>query len=226
MRWRLAALCGSICLMLMACAAQGPSPKARGPAWQPATVAVMPFSVVRPGPGQDVVRCPITGAYFRPGVVAPGAEAAMDALMGRLAPRMLAPRVLDPARTRLAYQRVLGKAVGWPTRAQLAALGRRLGAQAVIVGFIYRFRERVGPPLAASRPAAVTFDLTAIRCSDARVMWHRAFDAVQQPLSQNILGLGRYLRYGFKWLTARELAEAGLREVLASCPWAAKGEKQ
>jgi len=103
-------------------------------------------------------------------------------------------------------------------RRLLVELGKRVHADAVVMGTIYRFQQRVGTGLSVSTPASVAFAMELIRVADGRVVWNGAFDETQRGLDQDLLKLGSFLRRGGKWLTAEELANAGLREIMASFP--------
>ncbi|MDY6989175.1 MAG: hypothetical protein SWQ30_14080 [Thermodesulfobacteriota bacterium] len=103
-------------------------------------------------------------------------------------------------------------------RSLLIQMGESLGADAVISGTIYRFRERAGTSLSVKTPASVAFAMELIRVSDGRTLWGRAFDETQRSLDENLLNLGSFLKRGGEWLTAEELAAAGFKEVMASFP--------
>ena len=71
----------------------------------------------------------------------------------------------------------------------VAEAGRKLGADAVMVGHIYRFVDRVGGKYAAESPASVAFDLHIVRTADARVLWTGVFDETQKPLTDNLFNI-------------------------------------
>ena len=97
-------------------------------------------------------------------------------------------------------------------------VGKSLNASFVLVGFLYRFEERVGSSWGVERPASVGFDLHLLRLRDSQMVWSGQFDETQAPLSENILKLGSFLRRKASWLTAEELAGVGMDEVLKKLP--------
>jgi hypothetical protein len=103
-------------------------------------------------------------------------------------------------------------------RRLLVEMGKSVHAGAVVMGTIYRFQQRVGTGLSVSTPASVAFAMELIRVADGRVIWNRAFDETQRGLDQDLFKLGSFLKRGGTWLTAEELANAGLREIMASFP--------
>jgi hypothetical protein len=103
-------------------------------------------------------------------------------------------------------------------RPLLVEMGKSVKADALLVGTIYRFRQRVGSALGADSPASVAFALELIRVADGRVIWRRPFDQTQQSLDQNLLNVGKFFKRGGKWITAEDLASEGLKEIMATLP--------
>ncbi len=79
--------------------------------------------------------------------------------------------------------------------------------------FIYRFRERQGGNFAVDKPASVGFHLHLF--DQNKMLKVFEFDETQQPLSDNILKFGTFLRRGMRWVTANQLAEEGVEKGLA-----------
>jgi hypothetical protein len=76
--------------------------------------------------------------------------------------------------------------------------------------FVYRYQERQGGNFAVDKPASVGFHLHLYDQNNiARVF---VFDETQQPLFDNILKIGTFLRRGMKWITASQLAEEGIEK--------------
>jgi hypothetical protein len=73
----------------------------------------------------------------------------------------------------------------------------------------------VGLKYSADTPAAVTFDLQLLDAASGRVVWWRSFDEVQQPLSENLLNLGTFIKDRGRWLTAAQLGARALDEMTA-----------
>jgi len=86
---------------------------------------------------------------------------------------------------------------------------REFGATAVLLGKVYRYREREGEALGALRPASVGFDLTLHEAPGGRKLWTSRFDETQQPITANVFNVQRYPGGGRRWLTAAELARWG-----------------
>jgi hypothetical protein len=93
-------------------------------------------------------------------------------------------------------------------------VGRRLGADAVMVGHLYRFREREGTRYAVNSPASVAFGLHLLRVADGRSLWSAYFDETQVSLSENAFTLSKFLDRGASWITAEEMAAGALKEMI------------
>ena len=98
------------------------------------------------------------------------------------------------------------------------AAGRALGADAVLGGFIYRFRDRTGRDYGVDEAASVAFDLHLIRVADSRIQWSGRIDETQQPLSNNLYNIKKFINRGGKWVTSREMATGGLKALVEDMP--------
>lgn len=96
--------------------------------------------------------------------------------------------------------------------------GKQAGADAVLIGHIFRFQERQGNRASVVSPASVAFDLHLIDVSSGNIIWTANFDQTQRPLSDNLLELGSFIKRGASWVTAEELAQGGLETVLRRFP--------
>jgi hypothetical protein len=93
-------------------------------------------------------------------------------------------------------------------------IGRLLQADAVLVGFIYRWRERVGGDYGVASPASVAFDLQLLLTEDGRVIWRGKFDKTQRSLSEDLFDLNAFVKARGKWMNIEQLALTGLEALL------------
>ncbi len=96
--------------------------------------------------------------------------------------------------------------------------GKRAGADAVLIGHIFRFVDRKGNRASVESPASVAFDLHLIDVDSGKIVWTANFDQTQRPLSDNLLELGSFIKRGASWVTAEELAQGGLEDILRRFP--------
>ena len=99
--------------------------------------------------------------------------------------------------------------------ARLRQLGEMVYADAVIVGRIQRYRERVGDEWGAKSPASVAFVLDLIDVRRGDVIWSSRFDETQKSLSENIFAIGEVGQRGIRWLSAAQLAQEGVKKAVA-----------
>lgn len=104
------------------------------------------------------------------------------------------------------------------TQALAKLVAERFAADALLLGTVLRYQERVGEAAGATRPAAVGFQVTLYGAPDGARLWRGTFDERQQPLSENVLNAARYPGRGSRWLTAGELARWGAEEVARAMP--------
>ena len=98
--------------------------------------------------------------------------------------------------------------------ARLRQIGEMVFADAVMVGRVQRFRERIGDDWGVKSPASVAFVLDLIDVRRGDVIWSARFDETQKALSENIFGLGDISQRGVRWLTAEQLATDGVKKAV------------
>lgn len=78
--------------------------------------------------------------------------------------------------------------------------------------YIYRFEERRGGNYAVDKPAAVAFHMHLMQGNTIGLTY--VFNERQQPLSENLFDIGKFVKRGAKWITASELAREGIDKGL------------
>ena len=140
-----------------------------------------------------------------------GAEAA--AVVTRIASEALSAAGFDVIPARDVEQ--LFEAAGQPLplgdeAAFPRAVAREFGATSALFGTVYRYRERRGGELGATRPASVRIELVLHEAPGAGRLWTARFDHTQQALSENALVAHKYPGAGSRWMSAAELTRWGL----------------
>ncbi len=176
-------------------------------------VLILPFKDMAAIYGENAnIRCPLTGRLFMGGPI----PAAI--------PGIMTTRLHDLLATETAYTLVSSdrlhqggdarQPASLASSKDLAMAGRRAGADLVMIGHLYRFRERVGKKFAVETPASVAFDVHLVRVSDGRLLWTGYLDETQHSLSENLFNLEMFLERDGQWVTAQEMATEGLDHVL------------
>ncbi len=108
------------------------------------------------------------------------------------------------------------------TPAVVAEVHRKFGADAVVLGSVYRFRDRSGEAMGSTHAASVGFDVRIVSVPAGALLWSGLFDETQVAFSANLLRAPRYPGAGMRWLTVEEFARWGAGEVARTVPLVAR----
>lgn len=182
------------------------------------TLLVIPFQNLSKIYGENVnARCPLTGEMFMTGPVPDAAPTMLTEHLRSFFQTHTDDALVPPEEAWRIYADIIptpdAPAPGLPV---LARSGREAGADIVVTGHLYRFSRRVGRTYAVQAPASVAFDVHLIQSETGRLLWSGHFDETQQSLSENLLTVETFLERGGQWVTAEQMARAGLDRVLKS----------
>jgi len=181
-------------------------------------IAVLPFQHVSPAdPSMTFARCPLCGTMLRSCPVAAGAERHIeDLFIAKLASykkHVLLPR----ERVSGIYTRVSTDSFTASPRDIALSVARDVDADWVVAGYVFCYKERKGYAYAVESPATVTFAIHLLSALDGREIWKSVVDKKQESLMENLFGASAFSR-GLKWLTAEELADISLDNLLKGFP--------
>ncbi len=209
------------CLMLYSCSTPAiHSESARLP-FSIKSILILPFHDVSLFYESNInVRCHLCGQVMTTGVVPDSAGPFLTSQLVSLMEKDQAYTILSSE----GSQDMLSGMMSGPDNAAEAYLnlyintGKRAGADAVLIGNIFRFQERKGNRASVESAASVSFDLHLIHVDSGKIVWAGHFDQTQRPLSENILELSSFIKRGASWITAEELAQGGLEDILRRFP--------
>jgi hypothetical protein len=188
------------------------------------TIAFIGFrSALPPSHTSGLVSSPISGAVFS---AEPVSEEVADSLSDSLFEKLTKKDVqkwLPPREAAAAFSKLASSNPTLTDRDIYVQIGKVLSAEGVLGGHVYRWREREGTDYAVSRPASVAFDLYLMSAGDGVILWKTRFDKTQISLSENLFDLLTFLKAKGRWMTAGELADIGLTEIVETFP---RGEKE
>lgn len=101
---------------------------------------------------------------------------------------------------------------------RLKVIGREKGADALMIGYLYAFREREGGAYGVESPAQVAFELVMIRTDTGRIVWQRSYQETQKALSEDLLQLKTFIKRKGRWISAKEMSAMALKEMLKTVP--------
>ncbi len=190
------------------------------------TLAVFPFLVARgEDPGRGSV-CPICKQVYSSGDVVPGSENILSRILQQKMESLATFRVLPSEKVEEVLSHRGKKHFEEKPLPIAFDGGRELNADFVMIGFVFRYQERIGSSMGVEKPASVGFDLHIYRLRDDKEVWKGKFDETQKPLSENILKIGSFFRRKASWLPAKELAGVGMDELFARLPSPKELEEQ
>ena len=186
-------------------------------------VVILGFQVARAeGEAPDLVQNPITGTTF------------MSYPVPQNVARWLTDKLFEMLQTDKRWhlipldqaKGVVDSIVRSDTKMEMHPLkmvrevGKTLGADAVLIGQVYRWQDRVGTDFGIQKPASVAFDLSLVRPADGAILWRGNYDETQKSLFEDLFDWSTYIKSDGRWLTAKKLAAFGLEKLLAQMPGA------
>ncbi|MBF0644575.1 hypothetical protein HTZ97_06930 [Desulfuromonas acetoxidans] len=185
-------------------------------------VAVMPFLTAGTSARQSkeltqTLDCELSGLCTLPGSTLTHAEETLTRQMHEALTERLANELLPQQEVTNRFLGMIKQADETP-RNLAQRFGQQIKAHYVLVGIIWRFEQRVGESLSAERPASVAFNSYLVRVEDKQLMWQDRFDKTQSALSDNLFNASLFFKSGVKWLSAEELAEYGIEQVVEDFP--------
>jgi Peptidoglycan-synthase activator LpoB len=152
---------------------------------------------------------PIIDAPNQPGATVPdGASEALTANIYSLLALAGGWDVVPESSVQVAMQQ-LPPPTARNLKEDALALGRHVGADAVLYGQLHTYRERVGYEYAAAKPAAVAFALYLVDVNLKTVVWSAEYAREQKALSQNFLDIFNFMKNKGRWITAQDIASEG-----------------
>lgn len=186
----------------------------------PGKLLILPFQNMTDLYGIDSnVRCPICGKVYITGEVPDRA------------PSYLSSKLISILKEKKYYKKIVTSSSQWGNadlmakknrdlteRELLMAAGLSAGADTVMAGYLYRYRQRVGTNISVDTPASVAFGIHLIDVKTGRSLWKGHIDETQRSLSENLFNIDTFIKRKARWVTAEEMAISGLEEILKTLP--------
>jgi hypothetical protein len=220
-------VCGMAGLLLIAvfvglCASSGVSAQSQStaPVLKREKIAVMPFLVGKFGPGlTGVLNCPLCELTIDQESMVPGCGETLTRYVQEALERRNEDMTIPLPRVMAEYREMRIDETKDTPLMLARELGKRIGADYVVVGNVWRYRDRAGTPVAAGTPASVGFAVYLVDVTSGQMLWSDVFSETQRSLSENILQAKGFFEMGGKWVTADQLALYGVKEMFKRFPW-------
>lgn len=179
----------------------------------------MPFQRISPEDvSVRVERCQLCGALLSTERMPGGAEKVVeDIFVGSL---MLNKRfeIIPPERAGAIFEMVSSASLKATLQENLKKTGSELGADGIVIGYVYRYRERKGFAYGTDETASVGFDIHLMRVLDGTIVWRGIFDKKQRSLTEDVLQISSFFKDRGRFITAKELATEGIEAILEQFP--------
>lgn len=181
---------------------------------RPKRAAVLPFqAVTATKESGNTVACPICGAVYFGGKIAEGGEKVVEELFIEKLKDIKEIEILPQEKVDGIYKRVNTESLKMTLPRIISKTGKELNADIVVVGYVFRYVERIGYDYSAEKPASVAFEINFINPKDGGIIWRGVFDKTQKSLMEDVFHVS-----SLKWLTARELAKQGMNQIFKTFP--------
>jgi hypothetical protein len=181
----------------------------------PMRVAVISFQALIPGEEQgNTVICPVCGVGSSSGKILKGSEKIVEEIFVDKLHELKDVELIPPDKAQGVYTRIAAESLKKPLLDILKKAGNELGADAIAVGYVYRYAERVGYKYSSEHPASVIFEIHLIRAVDGSIIWRGYFDKTQKSLMEDVFQISSFFRGGGAWMTARQLTEQGMNKIM------------
>lgn len=185
-------------------------------------IAVMPFLVGKLESPEKPVEKPLSQPLRQLNIDAANLAEGADQIMTRLVNDVLQIRFADQMvsmeESAAVYANVIRDQTLDTPRKLAKKFGENLQADLVVVGTIWRFREKGTVIEIPDSPASVAFAVYLIEVVSGKRLWRNAFDGTQKTLSEDVLGGLKQIKMGLRWLSVNELARYGAKNVFLKFP--------
>jgi nucleotide-binding universal stress UspA family protein len=185
-------------------------------------IAVMPFLVGKlESPEQPVEKPlshPLAQLYVDTANLAEGADQIMTRLVNDALQIRFADQVVSMEDAAAGYAEAIRDQTLDTPRKLAKKFGENLQADLVVIGTIWRFREKGTVKENPDSPASVAFSVYLMEVASGKRLWRDAFDGTQKTLSEDVLGGLKQIKMGLRWLPVKELAHYGVKNVFRKFP--------
>lgn len=209
-------LVGFILILLLVLPVSAQAAEKDGPVIK--RLAIIAFESLLPEEGSTMVVCPLCSGGYSSGKIEKGAEKNIQEGFIEKLRDFKEVQIIPLEKVTAVRNRVAAESLKKPLLAILKKVGAELRADVIVVGYVYRYTERVGYDLSAERPASVAFDIHLLNVNDGSTIWRGVFDKTQKSLMEDVFQASSFFKGGGKWLTASQLAKQGIDEIFKTFP--------
>ena len=162
----------------------------------------------------SLFRCPLCGATFMAEPVSDEATEKMTVSLLNYLGKNQKYILIPPGQAKGVHSTILSQSITIKIKDMLKKIGESFSSDAVLFGYIYRWTERVGTEYSVETPASISFGLHLVSTHTGSILWRDSFTKTQRSLSENLFDISTFIKSGGKWLTAKDLAHMGLKDMI------------
>jgi hypothetical protein len=186
-------------------------------------IAVAPFLVGSHQPDMDeslddTLSCPLNQVCEPDPSIATDAGEMLQAMVRSALKERFGGQVVPMDQVRTAYVGMRLDGTKDSPRSMAMEMGKNLSADLILVGTVWRYRDRGAIEGFPDRPASVAFALYLVDAESGRQLWRGVFDMTQEMVLRDMARFSERIRMGLKWLSADELARYGVKSVFRTFP--------
>jgi hypothetical protein len=186
-------------------------------------IAVAPFLVGHRQPNidealDDTLSCPINEICVEDPSIQSNAGLMLMRMVHAALKRRFDQHVVPLDQVLTAYTGIRLDGAKDSPRTMALQMGESLSADLMLMGTIWRYRDRGTLQGFPDKPASVAFALYVVESKTGRQIWRGVFDEAQEIALRDMAKFTKRIKMGLKWLSADELARHGVQEVFRPFP--------
>jgi len=177
-------------------------------------IAIIPFQTILPETtSSKTVFCPLCGAGYFGGKIEKGAENVVEGILINKLQAFKEVEIIPVDKVAGIYKLISAETLKGTLFDILKKVGTELDADEIVLGYVFRYEERIGYDYAVEKPASVAFEINFINTKTGRIVWRGVFDKTQKSLMEDVLQISSFYKGGGKWQNARDLSKQGMNEI-------------
>ena len=187
------------------------------------TIGVMPFFMGRWNPKakeaeQNMLACSLAQVCAPDPSIRLGADRAMTRMVFDWLNIRFDRELVPLERSREAFAELAVDLENDTPRKLTMDLGKMIGADLIVTGTVWRYRDRGGVDGFPDSPASVGFVVYLVVVETGTRIWQGIFGGFQKSLTSISLRPSLNKEGSLKWLSANELAKRGVNEAMKQFP--------
>jgi len=177
------------------------------------------FDINSDEPEDKILTCSIEELCFISEDIMPGADEKLTNYTQTALTKRLGNQILPKDVVKVANSKIRVYQSGATPKSIAIKTGKATGADVIIVGSVWRYKNRISAKGSSDQPTSVAFVVYLLDVPTGNTIWKNSFVKSQTALTDDISNIKLVFKGGVKWLKADELAKFGVDEVFNEFPY-------